>query len=263
MNKRLTKQLIYGSGFLATFFLFTLFFYFIFLKSPATCFDNKQNQNETGIDCGGVCVSCELKNLSPLEIGFIKYFSVNNKAVITAQIKNSNQNYGVGSFSYILEIYDKNKNKIKNIERNSFIYNLDVKYVIEITDLDYAAIGGVNLVFSNILWKQKDEFKKPKITLREKITKPSESGKGIEISGIVVNESPFALAKAIIISFLNNNNGIKISASKTEIENLEPFGVKSFKIFFPVDVMLFSPQTSLFNVPLADPNKTEIYIDAK
>ncbi|MBI5306724.1 hypothetical protein HZB04_04055 [Candidatus Wolfebacteria bacterium] len=263
MDKHFIKQLIYGSGYLSIIFLFLIIFYFIFLKSAPTCFDNKQNQNETEIDCGGVCVPCDLKNALPLENSWIKYFSANNKAVLTAHIKNSNLNYGADSFSYSFKIYDKNKNEIRTIKKKSFIYNSDVKYLIEITDIDYSIIGGVNLIFSDIIWKTKEELKKPKIIIREKSTKASDNGEGVEVSGIIKNDSPFSLSKATLVGFLNNNNGIKIGASKTELENFNSFGEKFFKIFFPINIKVGSPEDSFFNVNLADPNKTEVYIDAR
>lgn len=263
MNKRLTKQLMYGGSFLTVVFLFVAVFYFIFLKSAPTCFDNKQNQNETGVDCGGICIPCDLKYTLPLENIWIKYFSANNKAVLTAQIKNPNLNYGADYFSYSFKIYDKNKNEIKTIERKSFIYDYDIKYLIEITDIDYSAIGSVSLDFFDVVWKSKKELKKPKIIIREKVTKAVENGRGVEVSGIIKNDNPFPVFKAILIGFLNNNNEIKIGASKTELENLEPFGEKFFKIYFPVGIKIGSPGEFVSNVNLADPNKTEVYIDAK
>lgn len=262
MNKRLSKQLIYGSGFFTVIFLFLLTAYFVFLKSAPSCFDNKQNQNEAGIDCGGVCAPCEMKTLLPLKSDWVKYFSVNNKAAITAQIRNSNTNYAADYFFYTFDIYDKNKNKIKSIEDRSFVYNSDVKYLFEITDIDYSNISNVDLLIGRISWKSKEEFKKPKVSIREEITKAGENEKGIEVSGILVNENPFLLSKATIVSFLNNNNKIKISVSKTELENLESFSEKPFKIFFPIEASLLSPE-SIFNVNLVDPNKTEIHIEAR
>ena len=53
----------------------------------ATCFDGIQNQNETGIDCGGVCPPCDSSTTNSIS------FTLNgNAAVITSFAANRNPN---------------------------------------------------------------------------------------------------------------------------------------------------------------------------
>ena len=55
--------------------------------AKATCFDGIQNQNETGIDCGGVCPPCDSSTTNSIS------FTVNgNTAVITSFAANRNPN---------------------------------------------------------------------------------------------------------------------------------------------------------------------------
>lgn len=47
-------------------------------KLPS-CFDNLQNQNETGIDCGGPCISCEKETVemfAPAKTGIVTYLLI-------------------------------------------------------------------------------------------------------------------------------------------------------------------------------------------
>lgn len=262
MSNRLIKQFIYGSGYLAVLFIFLSVIYFIFIKSGATCFDGKQNGDETGVDCGGYCASCEIRTLLPIQVNNIKYFSAGNKSVIVSEIANTNLNYGVSKFSYVFDIYDKNGERIKSETDNSFIYPSEVKYLINVADVSPSEIGDIKLSFSNINWKQKDGFKKPNVQIRQKITKAGEDGKGAEISGMVSNDNPFVLSKVRLVGFLATQSGIRISASKTELENLQPYEEKYFKIVFPKDVSLMSATSSFINLTDVDPSQTEVYVEA-
>ncbi len=195
MGKRLVKQIIYGSGYLTILFLILLAIYFIWLKAAPTCFDNKKNQNETGVDCGGPCAACEIKKLSPLQSIWNNYFSINNKAVLSAQIKNSNADYGASRFSYAFDIYNKSGAKIKTISGNSFIYASEIKYIFESTEINYSDIGEIKISFSDVQWLIDNKFPKPKTQIREKLVKIGDSGRGVEVSGYIVNDNAYPLRK--------------------------------------------------------------------
>ncbi len=263
MGKRLIKQIIYGSGYLTILFLILLAIYFIWLKAAPTCFDNKKNQNETGVDCGGPCAACEIKKLSPLQSIWNNYFSINNKAVLSAQIKNSNADYGASRFSYAFDIYNKSGAKIKTISGNSFIYASEIKYIFESTEINYSDIGEIKISFSDVQWLIDNKFPKPKTQIREKLVKIGDSGRGVEVSGYIVNDNAYPLRKVKFVGFLATSNNIKISVSKTELDNLKAFEERYFKIIFPKDIGLISSGApSELSFILADPNRTEIYVEA-
>lgn len=87
--------------------IISIFVYNNFLKNEATCFDKKQNQNERGIDCGGVCsLMCvaDIKPILPLWVRPIKI--VGDVYSVVAYIENQNQGSGVESVSYEIRLYD-------------------------------------------------------------------------------------------------------------------------------------------------------------
>ncbi len=251
MNKHLIKQVLYGAGYLAVLFLIVFLIYLIWLKPAPTCFDNKQNQAEIGIDCGGPCSPCEIKTLTPLESSWIKYFSSDSQTVIATEIKNSNPNWGADSFSYTFDIYGENGIKIKSFTKNSFIYSGEIKYLIEPIEVYSKDITDIKISFSNINWKSAEEFSKPVVQLREVETESAiQDGGGVIVSGFITNNNAFPLSKARIIGFLLNKSDVQISASKTEMENIKAFEEKSFKINFPKNISLITApaqMTPLYN----------------
>lgn len=244
MNPRLAKQLLYGAGYLTVFFLIVFAIYLVWLKPAPTCFDNRQNQNETGVDCGGFCPSCKIKTLIPPEISWLKYFSIDNQTIVAAEIKNSNLNYGADSFSYTIDAYDNNGAKIKSLTKNSFIYAGEIKYLVEPIEINSKNIKEVKFSFSDINWKLNEEFKKPIIQLRDV------KAESTAVSGFLTNNNAFRLSKIRIFGFQYNQYGIIASASKTELENMPAFEEKFFKINFP---------KNLNNI---EPSKTKTYVEA-
>lgn len=60
------RKLIYATGFVVVIFVLVGIPLFVFIYKAPTCFDGKQNSNETGIDCGGKCVKlCQNQFLAP------------------------------------------------------------------------------------------------------------------------------------------------------------------------------------------------------
>ena len=224
MNPRLVKQILYGTGYLVFFGLIVFGIYYIWFKPAPTCFDNKKNQGETGVDCGGPCLSCEIRQLKPLEASWIKYFPSEGRLSIAAEIKNPNLDYGANGFSYLIDVMDKEGGLIKNISGQSVSYAGEIKYLVEITEVDYQKVGEARINLSNFNWQSKQNFSAPDVQLREIKTQAANADNtGISVNGFLANQNAFGLSKARLVAFLINQNGNELAASKTELENIPAF----------------------------------------
>ena len=73
MDWRTKKQLtILAVVFLALFVVLLAIGLSVFY-SPGSCADNKKNQSEEDVDCGGPCPPCAFKQLRPGEIFFARF----------------------------------------------------------------------------------------------------------------------------------------------------------------------------------------------
>lgn len=255
MNRRLIKQLLYGTGYLVFLGLIIFVVYVFWFKPAPTCFDNKQNQGESGVDCGGPCMSCEIKYLKEFQASWIKtnYLSSVKNLVIVAEIKNLNFNYGADYFDYDFNLYDINGKSIQTFSDKSFIYAGEIKNLLKIVTLspaEFDMLKKIEISFLNISWKLSEEFKKPEIETREIIT---ELTTPVNISGKIINKSPFTISEVNPIGLLFDDFGVLLAASKTTIRNLSAFKEQSFKIVFP-------KETEFQKI---NPDSTKIYIEAK
>src|SRR3989344_3830137 len=125
---RFLKQFLYGGFYLFLWLIAGFLVYLIFFRTTASCFDNIQNQNETGADCGGVCgIDCELKYINPLTVSRPLIFKNNDQISLWAKIRNPNLAYGSDKMEYKINFYDSQNNLLLSLSRSAFIYAGEAK----------------------------------------------------------------------------------------------------------------------------------------
>ncbi len=259
MSNRSTKQIIFGTFYLLILVVLGGVLYFLFFRQLPSCFDNRKNQDEVGIDCGGPCISCDIKMAKSLEIVWVKAFQVTNKKIsVAAKIRNPNLNVGAKNFDYKFDIYGPFGVKLQTISDSSFIYPGEVKYIVGAgIDLPSAEeISGAEFGDSNWQWVDKDKFIKPELIVRDlTATFLKSKEKFLEIAGIVRNDSSYNLDKVgVNVIIYEKKSGIPLAASKTEVKNLLSLQEAPFKFIFPES---FAASSSL------DLDKIEITFEAK
>ncbi len=102
------RRTIYLGIFLIILLFLMIGFYYFFIYKTPTCIDGKQNQNEQGVDCGGVCpVVCTFQTVDPIVL-WSRTFKVTD-GIYNAMAVVENPNVGVEAYDvpYSFKIYDK------------------------------------------------------------------------------------------------------------------------------------------------------------
>ena len=119
----LRRQLAIFSVF-AIVVLLIVFGVIYYLRPQPTCFDNRQNQDEEGVDCGGEgarCAPCSEK-IHDLTILWTRFFPVREGVYdIAALLNNGNQFLKAQKFVYAVKLYDENNVLIAIRENSTFI----------------------------------------------------------------------------------------------------------------------------------------------
>ncbi|HEY4475390.1 MAG TPA: hypothetical protein VJB92_01565 [Candidatus Paceibacterota bacterium] len=234
MQSRFLKQLIYGIFYLAIIFGIGYILYAPF-KTPASCFDNRKNQGETEVDCGGSCLSCDLRHLKDIEISPVQIFPLqDNKLSLLFELKNPNVKYGASRFIYTVSFRDASGVESDSVWRESFIYPGELKTVVEAAlDIDQSKTRSARVELSDFSWKPVSEFSLPKTQTRDIRVDIQLGEKRGTVSGIFINQNSFRLARVSISAIFSDTAGVKIGVSKTLIEDVEPFQEKNFTIAIP------------------------------
>ncbi|MDP1719253.1 MAG: hypothetical protein Q8L24_02395 [bacterium] len=236
---RTIKQIIYGFFYLVIIAGIVYGGYIIFRETAPTCNDNRQNQQETEVDCGGPnCVSCVIRHLQPIAPK-LEYFGVGNNTSVILTLSNPNLDYGADALTYTLNFYDVGRKLIFSVMKDSFIYPAEAQKIIVEPNLkfNYLQIAGQpEIVISNVSWKSLVEFPMPKVQTRQIQT--SIVGSQVTVSGILVNRESVSLPKAtiglLVYQQMPEANRL-VGASKTVLQGLRPFEERAFKIFVPLD----------------------------
>ena len=93
-----------------------------YLRPASSCFDNRQNQDEEGVDCGGSCAPCS-ERIKDLVILWNRFFFIREGVVdVAALLENGNQFLQTKDFQYAVKVYDENNILIAVKEGRTFIH---------------------------------------------------------------------------------------------------------------------------------------------
>lgn len=232
MYRRFLKQILYGAFyiFIAAIFVFALYIYF---GAEPTCFDNRKNQGEEDVDCGGPCQSCEIKRLLPLQISRERILPVSQSSVsLSAEVRNPNFTFGLERFSYRWEIYDPSGNLLQTLTAESFIYPNEVKYlIVPEVNIAASAVGSVKLISGDQHWLPAASFPLPRLESIRVRTAVSENR--LETTGAIVNNEAFHLRRLRVIGVLFDSSGQELAVSATELRDVRAFEERFFSLVFP------------------------------
>ena len=208
-------------------------------RPAPTCFDGVKNQNETGIDCGGVCGACAPTFAPAVDLQIkstsLVYGGVNSYDVV-AQIFNPNAEDGAQSFDYVFTL--KDDKDVVLVERHGTEFALpgETKYIAE-TQLESQTVPKkISFVITNPVWKHfvGGYQEKPSINVYSKSYSQITSGAGFgEATGLMVNESPFDFVNIKIKVILFDGNDKPIAVNSTELQTVKAGERRDFRLVWP------------------------------
>ena len=236
---RWVKQFIYGVLYLgiASLVVYGLAASGVF--SAATCFDNRQNQKEEEIDCGGPCVACAIKKLQPIR-SEVQTFGIDGNTNVVLILSNPNLTYGASSFNYTINFYDQAGGKIFSLTKNSFIYPAEAPKMIIEPNLRFnpsSVSGSPEVIIENLEWRPAAEFGQPRTQARQ--VQIQTANRQASVTGIIANRESFGLTRVSVGAILiNKTTRVPVGASKTVLLDIRPFEERAFKISAPLSVAL-------------------------
>lgn len=228
MDYRRKKQIIIASILALILILLAISAYFKWFYAAPTCADNKQNQGEEGVDCGGPCsISCELLTVKNLQVEWAKaVFLKDGQYDLVAKVDNVNPNYGLGKFNYSFKLFNDKKQLLVEKQGSSFILPNQKKYIIETNVASGSKPASVELAIEDTPktdWRRlTNGFETPDIYVHDKQFKylekqPNKTQNGAaQASGIIKNNSNFDFDKISVSVVLFNEKKEIIGVNKTE-----------------------------------------------
>jgi len=203
------------------------------LPLPA-CNDGVKNQDEAGVDCGGICSEIRVctNQILPLAIWWTRIMETNPYQYdVAALVENQNREYGVKKVKYVFRLYD-NTNSLLGERTGETYFNPQEKFVVYEPNLDLGKRqpATASLFFYDYGTWQKIKLDLPKMTFGAKNYTNSPLPK---LETTVTNNSLKTLRNAEFMAVLSSVDGNVMAVSQTLIDVLAVGETKSLIFTWP------------------------------
>ncbi|OHA90760.1 MAG: hypothetical protein A2832_01400 [Candidatus Zambryskibacteria bacterium RIFCSPHIGHO2_01_FULL_44_22b] len=225
MNKwsRKRKRIIVSLVFFVFVILVAVPAYLLFYKPP-TCFDNKRNGDETGVDCGGSCqLLCTSESLPLIIKGDPQVLKVKEGVFeVVALVDNPNTDAEIYKAKYFIRLYSAQSiAPTRVIEGETFVPK-GAKFAI--FEGPFTTSDGIIPIKATIEWREDSlEWKKntsqvPKLIVVSKSVSREDSVPRLD--AVIENSSLKSVSNVDVIALIYNDKGTIFAASKTFIDSL-------------------------------------------
>ncbi|MES2203508.1 MAG: hypothetical protein V4474_04265 [Patescibacteria group bacterium] len=223
------RQLLYYAVGLVICAVLLIVFYNLFLTTSPTCFDGKQNQNERGVDCGGVCSLVCTQDTHNLVVLWSRSFLVApGYYTAAAYVHNDNVTAGARAVQYSFQLFD-DKNSLV-IERDG---QMDVPPTQAITVVEPSINVGNRTVsralFSFITTPVWHAAAIPML----RVSNQDLAQDGSRLSATVSNDTVSNLRKVVVTAVLYDSAGVAKAASKSTVD-IAPKSSQSVQFTWPL-----------------------------
>ncbi len=235
---RRNKQYVIASVYFIIVVFLSVVIYYAFIKAPETCFDSRQNQDEAGIDCGGVCqaVCQEIiigEDLQVKEIAFVP--GGENRFDVLGKVYNPNDEIGASAFVYTVSLKDAAGTVLATRSGKSYILPQENKYILELNLETTAVPVSVSFDISDMQWARFSGYQaKPTLNIYQKRYDKISSGVGFgEAYGLLSNESPYDFRSIIVRVILRDDAGAPLAFNMTEMRTVQSNEKRDFRLIWP------------------------------
>lgn len=237
--KRFFKQSVIAAIYLVVFCL-VVWVIFNAVYTP-TCTDGLKNQGEEKTDCGGPCLSCDLRKLSAPIIAKKVYFldTAGNTIDVGFQVKNPNLDWGANNLEYRIDFIDSNGLVIPgSVYGSTFLLPGDSKWVMEIAKFLPAQLSRLEILIStsSATWgKFRSYAKEANFVVKDTVFRrlaPPQTGYA-ETIGTLTNKSGFGVNSIELQAVAYEASGIVLGVTKTTIFDLKIGERREFRLFWP------------------------------
>jgi len=225
MTWALKRQIFYVTILILVISVFGFLIIYPKLNKPPTCFDGRQNGDETGIDSGGSCLKADPEKVNDVSILWSRAFQViPGRYNAVAYIVNHNKNTAVEKVNYRFRFADKNNVYIGKREGSTFIPP-GGNFVVFEPGID---IGNSIPVYSTFeftqmpTWLQVPDTKINQLKVNISNIELKDVDTLPKLSAVIKNNSLFTITDVGVIAILYDANRNAISTSRTYLNKLLP-----------------------------------------
>lgn len=196
--------------------------FFLFYRAP-TCFDGKQNGDETGVDCGGSCqMLCTSESLPLIQRGDPRVLSISPGVFsVVAMVENPNPNADIYRAGYIFRLYSGDSPVPSEVREGETYVPKGNTFAVFEGPLELGGVVPTRAVFEwkqdTLLWRN-NESPVPEVVVRSSNISRIDSAPRLDAT--VSNLSNQAVSNIDFVALLYDETGSIFAASKTFVDFL-------------------------------------------
>ncbi len=210
-----------------------------------TCFDHKQNGDETGVDCGGSCVSYCANELNNPTVEWVRVFPVTPGIVdAVAYIEHGYPTSAAQTVSYDFKLYDAQNVVLADRTGSTYLGTAGktaiVETLIHVSPNDPVALARFS--FTNIIPWQKvsPSFAQVVIDTTQNHIDTFAAGANNQVNtrltATIKNESRISFSNLDVVAILYDDNGNAITASKVLLPSLPALQSQTVYFTWPYQI---------------------------
>ena len=188
-----------------------------FFNAPPTCFDNKQDGTELGVDCGGSCaLLCANTAHDPTVLWARVFNTGTNTYTSAAYIQNNNLGAGAKNVQYSFQLFDANNLLVKEVDGTTDLPPVQiVPIIVPNTDVGNRVATHVQFAFSSSpVWYRVPQKSLPTLF----ISQQNLSSDGSRLSATISNQTLLDAKNITMTAVLFDSQGIARAASKSLVQ---------------------------------------------
>lgn len=229
------RKLTYGTIVLIFVLILIALPLFLFFHKTPTCFDNKKNQNEKGVDCGGACTRLCPSDISAPIVMWQRVFQVVPGVYnAVAYIQNPNVLTRVDNVGYIFRLYDKDNILVAEKTGRTFLSANKTSAVFEAgvrTGVRVPVRTSFEFTESPSWLQNPANYKEPSVVVKNVVLTNDSSLPRIDAS--VHNLSLDTIKTIGVIAIIYDADDNAIAASRTVVENLPSQSIAPIAFTWP------------------------------
>lgn len=193
--------------------------FFVFFYKAPTCVDGKMNQNEEGVDCGGVCVKvCEAPAVSAVWARSVKVASGVYHAV--AMIRNPATDAGTTNLPYTFYLYDADNILVAQRSGSMVLEPGETVPLLETNIVTRERAPSKTFIeFGQAVWRERSRTQSPVVIDTEVLDQEN-----LRLTARVSNTTPKVVPKLIVTALLYGKDEVLIAASQTILADIPARG---------------------------------------
>ncbi len=219
-----------------------------------SCFDNRKNQGELEVDCGGPCGPCEFKNPKSMAIFWARVVPVReNSYDAVALIQNLNEVLSSAAVQYEFTIFE-GFTPVATRRGTTFLFAQERTYVVESNIKTEREPTRVEFKITNIDWQYRQE-QKPNLVVERRDYKVEENQgrKQSVIEAKILNRTIFDFKEVEVKAIILDEEENLLGSNRTVIEEMQAGSSRSVKFLWPEELkgkissIIIEPRVNIFD----------------